>query len=111
MLQGILKCEPNVEGNAPSGFPAFISRSRALSRTSISHSFRRTAAEILDEAALSARLVADELGHSRAVEDSERVHGPSNGGLAGACSGGRVKSVRARDKAWPKKKVRHRDGL
>ena len=30
-----------------------------------SHSFRKTAATILDEAALSARLVADQLGHSR----------------------------------------------
>lgn len=30
-----------------------------------SHSFRKTAATILDEAALSARLVADHLGHSR----------------------------------------------
>jgi len=30
-----------------------------------SHTFRRTAATILDEAALSARLVADQLGHSR----------------------------------------------
>jgi integrase len=30
-----------------------------------SHTFRKTAATILDEAALSARLVADQLGHSR----------------------------------------------
>jgi len=30
-----------------------------------SHAFRKTAATILDEAALSARLVADQLGHSR----------------------------------------------
>ena len=30
-----------------------------------SHSFRKTAATILDEAALSARLVADQLGHAR----------------------------------------------
>jgi integrase len=30
-----------------------------------SHSFRKTAATILDDAALSARLVADQLGHSR----------------------------------------------
>lgn len=30
-----------------------------------SHSFRKTAAAILDEAALSARLVADQLGHAR----------------------------------------------
>lgn len=30
-----------------------------------SHSFRKTAVTILDEAALSARLVADQLGHSR----------------------------------------------
>ena len=30
-----------------------------------SHSFRKTTATILDEAALSARLVADQLGHSR----------------------------------------------
>jgi len=30
-----------------------------------SHSFRKTAATILDEAALSARLVADHLGHAR----------------------------------------------
>jgi integrase len=30
-----------------------------------SHTFRETAAAILDEAALSARLVADQLGHSR----------------------------------------------
>ena len=30
-----------------------------------SHNFRKTAATILDEAALSARLVADQLGHSR----------------------------------------------
>jgi integrase len=30
-----------------------------------SHTFRRTAATILDEAAVSARLVADQLGHSR----------------------------------------------
>lgn len=29
-----------------------------------SHTFRKTAATILDEAALSARLVADQLGHS-----------------------------------------------
>ena len=29
------------------------------------HTFRKTAATILDEAALSARLVADQLGHSR----------------------------------------------
>lgn len=31
-----------------------------------SHNFRKTAATILDEAALSARLVADQLGHARA---------------------------------------------
>jgi len=30
-----------------------------------SHTFRKTAATILDEAALSARLVADQLGHAR----------------------------------------------
>ncbi len=30
-----------------------------------SHSFRKTAATILDQAALSARLVADQLGHAR----------------------------------------------
>jgi integrase len=30
-----------------------------------SHTFRRTAATVLDEATLSARLVADQLGHSR----------------------------------------------
>ena len=30
-----------------------------------SHSFRKTTATILDEAALSARLVADQLGHAR----------------------------------------------
>jgi integrase len=30
-----------------------------------SHTFRKTAATILDEAMLSARLVADQLGHSR----------------------------------------------
>lgn len=30
-----------------------------------SHTFRKTAATILDDAALSARLVADQLGHSR----------------------------------------------
>lgn len=30
-----------------------------------SHTFRKTAATILDEAALSARLIADQLGHSR----------------------------------------------
>ena len=30
-----------------------------------SHNFRKTAATILDDAALSARLVADQLGHSR----------------------------------------------
>ena len=30
-----------------------------------SHNFRKTAATILDEAALSARLVADQLGHAR----------------------------------------------
>src|SRR4051795_3771153 len=30
-----------------------------------SHAFRKTAATILDEAALSARLVADQLGHAR----------------------------------------------
>jgi integrase len=30
-----------------------------------SHTFRKTAATILDEATLSARLVADQLGHSR----------------------------------------------
>jgi integrase len=30
-----------------------------------SHTFRKTAATILDEAALSARLIADQLGHAR----------------------------------------------
>ncbi|HET7386123.1 MAG TPA: tyrosine-type recombinase/integrase [Nocardioidaceae bacterium] len=30
-----------------------------------SHTFRKTAATILDEAAVSARLVADQIGHSR----------------------------------------------
>ena len=34
-------------------------------RLGTAHSFRKTAATILDEAALSARLVADQLGHSR----------------------------------------------
>jgi len=30
-----------------------------------SHTFRKTAATILDQAALSARLIADQLGHAR----------------------------------------------
>ncbi|WP_228501809.1 site-specific integrase [Nocardioides agariphilus] len=30
-----------------------------------SHAFRKTAATIVDEAALSARLIADQLGHIR----------------------------------------------
>ena len=38
-----------------------------------SHTFRKTAATILDEAALSARLVADQLGHSRPVDDAGRA--------------------------------------
>lgn len=60
---------PSVEG----GFrdPANVRRELREARGTealawiTSHSFRKTAATILDEAALSARLVADQLGHSR----------------------------------------------
>jgi integrase len=39
------------------------------------HVFRRTAATILDEAGLSARVIADQLGHSRAQPHAGRLHG------------------------------------
>ncbi len=82
-----------------------------------SHTFRKTAATILDEAALSARLVADQLGHSRPSMTQDVYMGAPGGGLAGcARAGGRVKGHRALTskavaKPWPKKKVRHREGL
>lgn len=44
-----------------------------------SHTFRKTAATILDEAALSARLVADQLGHSRTSNDPGLLPGPADG--------------------------------
>jgi integrase len=54
-----------------------------------SHSFRKTAATILDEAALSARLVADQLGAQPAVDDPGRPPGAADGGLAGGTCVGR----------------------
>jgi integrase len=49
-----------------------------------SHTFRKTAATILDEAALSARLVADQLGHSRPSMTQDVYLGRRAGGSEAA---------------------------
>jgi integrase len=58
---------PDVAGRFrdPANVRRELREARMLWRGSRPHTFRKTAATILDEAALSARLVADQLGHSR----------------------------------------------
>lgn len=80
-----------------------------------SHTFRKTAATILDEAALSARLVADQLGHSRPSMTQDIYMGrraiDSQAALAlevalrGMASNGEWVA-----KVWAKKKVSSRAG-
>ncbi len=63
-----------------------------------SHTFRKTTATILDDAALSARLIADHLGHSRPsmTQDVDLARRPGGSvaalafeaGLTGAVRGG-----------------------
>ncbi|MEU4666829.1 tyrosine-type recombinase/integrase [Amycolatopsis sp. NPDC023774] len=40
-----------------------------------SHAFRKTAATVLDEAGLSARMIADQLGHTRPSMTQDRYMG------------------------------------
>ena len=75
-----------------------------------SHTFRKTAATILDEAALSARLVADQLGHARPsmtqdVYLARRAVGHAGGAGAGRRRSGRcARAVKSMAKAWHRPK-------
>jgi integrase len=88
-------------------------RSRCFGDTS--HTFRETAATILDEAALSARLVADQLGHSRPSMTQDvylarrAVDSQAALALAAALRGMALNGERVA-KGWPKKKVSSREG-
>jgi Phage integrase family len=54
------------------------------------HAWRKTTATVLDEAGATARMIADQLGHSRGVDDAGRVLGPTEPGVSrGGCTGGR----------------------
>ena len=80
------------------------------------HTFRKTAATILDEAALSARLVADQLGHSRPSMTQDVYMGrravDSQAALAlEVASGTRPGAAKRVAKVWAKRKVRHREGV
>ncbi|WP_236789336.1 site-specific integrase [Amycolatopsis sp. GM8] len=44
-----------------------------------SHVFRKTAGTVMDEAKLSARQIADQLGHAKAVNDAGRLYGSRYG--------------------------------
>jgi integrase len=66
-----------------------------------SHTFRKTAATLLDEASLSARVVADQLGHSRPSMTQDVYLGRRvQAGGAAARAGGRPQGCPDRRKRW-----------
>ena len=78
-----------------------------------SHTFRKTAATILDEAALSARLVADQLGHSRPSMTQDVYLGRRAVDSQAALDvryGTRSQTANSVAKPWPKNKVSSREG-
>jgi hypothetical protein len=54
------------------------------------HAWRKTTATVLDEAGATARMIADQLGHSRVSMDAARVLGPAEPEVSrGGGTGGR----------------------
>jgi integrase len=74
----------------------------------ISHTFRRTVATLMDEAGLSARAAADQLGHAKVSMTQDHYYGRKR-----AKTGGRTPGIDAADRELRegKPRVNHADDL
>jgi integrase len=80
------------------------------------HTFRKTATTFLDEAALSARLVAEQLDHSRPsmTQDAYLARRAVDSQAALALETALrdiAAAIESNGKQWPMKKVRHRESV